>query len=186
MNPIYCETCLPGIFYSGIQYTSVMLVLILCMYSTGHVGVPIPNAMVKLVDVEEMKYFTANSEGEVSTSFAHCYYCYFIMDDVIHNEILYTVWVLIFMKFKCFVGFVGSEFYLPIFLLLLICCVKQPILQSNVVLNHQVVYYAVTNEAIQSIVHTTVTFITSVCVAMCPLVTSSYSCDVMLFVFTID
>ena len=108
------------------------------------------------------------------------------MDDVIHNEVLYTVWVLIFMGFKCFVDFVGSEFYLPIFLLLLICCVKQPILQSNVVLNHQVVCYAVTNEAIQSIVHTTVTFITSVCVAMCPLVTSSYSCDVMLFVFAID
>ena len=153
------------------------------MYSTGHVGVPIPNAMVKLVDMEEMKYFTANSEGEVSTSFAHCYYRYFIMDDVIHNEVVYTVWVLIFMGFKIFVG---SEFYLPIFLLLLICCVKQPILQSNVVLNHQVVYYAVANEAIQSIVHTTVTFITSVCVAMCPLVTSSYSCDVMLFVFAID
>ena len=38
-------------------------------YSTGHVGVPIPNAMVKLVDAEEMKYFTANSEGEVSISF---------------------------------------------------------------------------------------------------------------------
>ena len=32
---------------------------------TGHVGVPLPNVMVKLVDVEEMKYFTANSEGEV-------------------------------------------------------------------------------------------------------------------------
>ena len=133
-----------------------MLVLVLCMYSTGHVGVPIPNAMVKLVDVEEMKYFTANSEGEVSTSFAHCYYCYFIMDDVIHNEVLYTVWVLIFMGLKFFVG---SEFYLPIFLLLLICCIKQPILQSNVVFHHQVVYYAVTTVALQSVVHAAVTLL---------------------------
>ena len=32
---------------------------------TGHVGVPTPNVMIKLVDVEEMKYFAANNEGEV-------------------------------------------------------------------------------------------------------------------------
>ena len=29
-------------------------------------GVPLPNAMIKLVDAEEMKYFAANNEGEVS------------------------------------------------------------------------------------------------------------------------
>ena len=28
-------------------------------------GVPVPNVMVKLVDVEDMKYFAANNEGEV-------------------------------------------------------------------------------------------------------------------------
>lgn len=31
----------------------------------GHVGVPLPNAMIKLVDAEEMKYFAANNEGEI-------------------------------------------------------------------------------------------------------------------------
>ena len=33
--------------------------------STGHVGVPLPCNIVKLVDVEEMNYFASNGEGEV-------------------------------------------------------------------------------------------------------------------------
>ena len=183
MNPLYCETCLSGKFYNVIQYISVILVLILCMYSTGHVGVPIPNAMVKLVDVEEMRYFTANSEGEVSTS-----YCTLLLL-LLHYGWFHPLWSSVYsvgINFHGVQNFCGVRVLFANILLLLICCVKQSILQSNVVLNHQVVYYAVTNEAIQSIVHTTVTFITSVCVAMCPLVTSSYSCDVMLFVFAID
>lgn len=32
---------------------------------TGHVGVPLPCNIVKLVDVEEMNYFASNGEGEV-------------------------------------------------------------------------------------------------------------------------
>lgn len=32
---------------------------------TGHVGVPVPCNIVKLVDVEEMNYFSSNGEGEV-------------------------------------------------------------------------------------------------------------------------
>uniref|UniRef100_A0A671LV10 Long-chain-fatty-acid--CoA ligase n=1 Tax=Sinocyclocheilus anshuiensis TaxID=1608454 RepID=A0A671LV10_9TELE len=34
-------------------------------WHTGHVGVPIPCNIVKLVDVEEMNYFASNGEGEV-------------------------------------------------------------------------------------------------------------------------
>ncbi|XP_006630837.3 long-chain-fatty-acid--CoA ligase 5 [Lepisosteus oculatus] len=34
-------------------------------WTTGHVGVPVPCNIVKLVDVEEMNYFAANGEGEV-------------------------------------------------------------------------------------------------------------------------
>ncbi|XP_041818013.1 long-chain-fatty-acid--CoA ligase 5 isoform X2 [Chelmon rostratus] len=33
--------------------------------TSGHVGVPLPCNIVKLVDVEEMKYFSSNGEGEV-------------------------------------------------------------------------------------------------------------------------
>ena len=33
---------------------------------SGHVGVPIPCNLVKLVDVAEMNYFSENGEGEVS------------------------------------------------------------------------------------------------------------------------
>lgn len=36
--------------------------------STGHVGVPIPCNQIKLVDVSDMNYFTANNEGEVGVS----------------------------------------------------------------------------------------------------------------------
>lgn len=35
------------------------------LVSTGHVGVPLPCNVVKLVDVEEMNYFASNGEGEV-------------------------------------------------------------------------------------------------------------------------
>ena len=41
-----------------------------CFRSTGHVGVPVPCNVVKLVDVEEMNYFASNGEGEVSHSVA--------------------------------------------------------------------------------------------------------------------
>ncbi|XP_036382482.1 long-chain-fatty-acid--CoA ligase 5 isoform X1 [Megalops cyprinoides] len=34
-------------------------------WTAGHVGVPVPCNIVKLVDVEEMNYFAANGEGEV-------------------------------------------------------------------------------------------------------------------------
>lgn len=34
--------------------------------TTGHVGPPLPNTMIKLVDVADMNYFTSNNEGEVS------------------------------------------------------------------------------------------------------------------------
>ncbi|XP_076855443.1 long-chain-fatty-acid--CoA ligase 5 isoform X3 [Brachyhypopomus gauderio] len=34
-------------------------------WTTGHVGVPVPCNVIKLVDVEEMNYFTSNNEGEV-------------------------------------------------------------------------------------------------------------------------
>ncbi|XP_017339716.1 long-chain-fatty-acid--CoA ligase 5 [Ictalurus punctatus] len=34
-------------------------------WTTGHVGVPVPCNVVKLVDVEEMNYFASNDEGEV-------------------------------------------------------------------------------------------------------------------------
>lgn len=32
----------------------------------GHVGAPMPCNIIKLVDVEEMNYFAAKGEGEVS------------------------------------------------------------------------------------------------------------------------
>lgn len=34
-------------------------------FCSGHVGVPVPCNVVKLVDVEEMNYFASNNEGEV-------------------------------------------------------------------------------------------------------------------------
>ncbi|XP_028810231.1 long-chain-fatty-acid--CoA ligase 5 [Denticeps clupeoides] len=34
-------------------------------WTSGHVGAPIPTNVVKLVDVEEMNYFSSNGEGEV-------------------------------------------------------------------------------------------------------------------------
>ncbi|XP_028652418.1 long-chain-fatty-acid--CoA ligase 1 [Erpetoichthys calabaricus] len=34
-------------------------------WTAGHVGAPLPCAMVKVVDIEEMNYFAANSEGEI-------------------------------------------------------------------------------------------------------------------------
>ncbi|KAI1887196.1 hypothetical protein AGOR_G00203660 [Albula goreensis] len=34
-------------------------------WTSGHVGIPVPCNIVKLVDVEEMNYFAANGEGEV-------------------------------------------------------------------------------------------------------------------------
>lgn len=34
----------------------------------GHVGVPVPCNVVKLVDVEEMNYLASNNEGEVKSS----------------------------------------------------------------------------------------------------------------------
>lgn len=33
--------------------------------SPGHVGAPLPCNFLKLIDVEEMKYFSAKGEGEV-------------------------------------------------------------------------------------------------------------------------
>ncbi len=36
--------------------------------STGHVGPPLPCNYVKLVDVEEMNYYSSNGEGEVRAS----------------------------------------------------------------------------------------------------------------------
>lgn len=41
---------------------SAPFIMFLCL---GHVGVPVPCNVVKLVDVEEMNYFASNDEGEV-------------------------------------------------------------------------------------------------------------------------
>jgi len=38
---------------------------LLDLFPSGHVGVPMPCNVVKLVDVEEMNYFASNGEGEV-------------------------------------------------------------------------------------------------------------------------
>lgn len=47
---------------NGIKCTFGSIQHIFC---SGHVGVPVPCNVVKLVDVEEMKYFASNDEGEV-------------------------------------------------------------------------------------------------------------------------
>jgi len=36
------------------------------LYLIGHVGSPMPCNMIKLVDVQDMNYFAAKGEGEVS------------------------------------------------------------------------------------------------------------------------
>lgn len=41
-----------------------------CLCCLGHVGVPVPCNVVKLVDVEEMNYFASNNEGEVMFTFS--------------------------------------------------------------------------------------------------------------------
>lgn len=38
----------------------------MCISMPGHVGAPMPCNYLKLVDVEEMNYFAAKGEGEVS------------------------------------------------------------------------------------------------------------------------
>ena len=38
----------------------------------GHVGVPLPCNLIKLVDVTEMDYFAENGEGEVSVMSPVC------------------------------------------------------------------------------------------------------------------
>lgn len=55
---------------------------------SGHVGIPIPCNIVKLVDVEEMNYFASNDEGEV-------------MEHHFINHILKCHWTLLWLW--CFV-----------------------------------------------------------------------------------
>ena len=37
----------------------------MCVFCAGHVGVPVPCCMVKLIDVPELNYAVNNNQGEV-------------------------------------------------------------------------------------------------------------------------
>lgn len=70
-----CSFTIPGdcntggflwlIFFFFFHQTSLSTDFDFIRLISGHVGVPIPCNIVKLVDVEEMNYFTSNGEGEV-------------------------------------------------------------------------------------------------------------------------
>lgn len=43
------------------------------MTLSGHVGAPLPCAMVKVVDITEMNYLAKNGEGEVRCKCVQCF-----------------------------------------------------------------------------------------------------------------
>ena len=51
--------------YGQTECTAAATITVPGDVKSGHVGVPIPCTLVKLVDVPEMNYFAENGEGEV-------------------------------------------------------------------------------------------------------------------------
>ena len=47
--------------------------------NTGHVGVPLPCNIIKLVDIPEMNYYSKNGEGEVCVAKITLLYCTIVL-----------------------------------------------------------------------------------------------------------